>query len=49
MTAPQWFSIIAVGILSPDFYCLYIENLIAILKTKDVVCYVLSVFLAALI
>ena len=49
----DWFCITAGvrqgGILSPDFYCLYVEDLIAILKTKDVGCYILSVFLAALI
>ena len=49
----EWFAIKAGvrqgGILSPDFYCLYVDDLIAILKTKDVGCYVLSVFLASLI
>ena len=37
------------GILSPDFYCLYVEDLISILKSKNVGCHVLSVFVAALI
>ena len=49
----EWFSIKAGvrqgGILSPDFYCLYVEDLIAILKTKGVGCYILNVFIAALI
>ena len=42
----EWFSINAGvrqgGILSPDFYCLYVEDLIAILKTKKrwVLCFV---------
>ena len=48
----EWFSIIAGvrqgGILSPDFYCLYVEDLIDILKAKNVGCHILSVFLAAL-
>ena len=49
----EWFSVIAGvrqgGILSPDFYCLYVEDLIDILKAKNVGCHILSVFLAALI
>ena len=49
----EWFSVIAGvrqgGILSPDFYCLYVEDLIHILKAKNVGCHILSVFLAALI
>ena len=49
----EWFCIKAGvrqgGILSPDFYCLYVDDLIAIFKTKDVGCYILSIFLAALI
>ena len=48
-----WFSITAGvrqgGILSPDFYCLYVEDLIEILKAKKVGCHILTVFLAALI
>ena len=35
--------------MSPDFYCLYVEDLIKILKSKNVGCHILSVFLAALI
>ena len=49
----KWFCIKAGvrqgGLLSPILYCLYVEDLIAILKSKDVGCYVMSVFLAALI
>ena len=49
----EWFSIIAGvrqgGILSPDFYCLYVEDLIIILKSKNVGCHIMSVFLATLI
>ena len=49
----EWFCVVAGvrqgGILSPDFYCLYVEELISILKAKDVGCYILSIFLAALI
>ena len=49
----EWFCVKAGvrqgGILSPDFYCLYVEDLIAILKSKNVGCYILNVFLAALI
>ena len=52
-TYSDWFAIFAGvrqgGILSPDFYCLYIEDLNTILKAKNVGCYILSVFLAALI
>ena len=49
----EWFSVMAGvrqgGILSPDFYCLYVEELIDILKSKNVGCHILSVFLAALL
>ena len=44
----EWFPIKA-GVLSPIFYCLYVEDLFAILKAKDVGCYILSVCLATLI
>ena len=37
------------GILSPDFYNLYVEDLIAILKSLNVGCYVLDIFLSALL
>ena len=49
----DWFTVKAGvrqgGILSPDFYCLYVEDLIDILKSKKVGCYIMSVFLAALV
>ena len=49
----EWFCVKAGvcqgGILSPDFYCLYVEDLITILKSKNVGCHILSIFLAALI
>ena len=49
----EWFSVIAGvrqgGILSPHFYCLYVEDLIEILKSKNVGCHILSIFLAAII
>ena len=49
----EWFSINAGvrqgGILSPILYCIYVEDLFDILKAKGVGCYILSVFLAALI
>ena len=49
----DWFAVKAGvrqgGILSPNFYCLYVEDLIDILKSKNVGCYIMSVFLAALI
>ena len=37
------------GILSPDLYCLYVNDLIKRLEILNVGCYVLQVFLAALI
>ena len=49
----DWFGISAGvrqgGILSPDFYCLYVDDLILLLKSKNVGCYILGIFLAALI
>ena len=49
----QWFCIRAGvrqgGILSPSFYSLYVDELISILETMNVGCYVLEVFLAALL
>ena len=36
------------GILSPNFYCLYIDELVSILESLNVGCYVLEVFMAAL-
>ena len=49
----DWFAVAAGvrqgGILSPDFYCLYVEDLITILKSMNIGCHIISVFLAALI
>ena len=49
----EWFAVKAGvrqgGILSPDLYCLYVEDLIDILKAKNVGCHIMNVFLAALI
>ena len=49
----EWFAVKAGvrqgGFLSPNFYCLYVEDLIAILKSKNIGCHILSVFVAALI
>ena len=36
------------GILSPDFYSLYVEDLIIILKAANVGCYVMDIFVASL-
>ena len=52
-TYSQWFSVLAGvrqgGILSPSLYCLYVDELVSIRKSLDVGCYVLDVFLAALL
>ena len=49
----QWFCVRAGvrqgGILSPGFYCLYVDELISILEAMNIGCYVLEVFLAALL
>ena len=49
----QWFRVIAGvrqgGILSPDFYCLYVDELISILESLHIGCHVLDVFMAALL
>ena len=49
----DWFQITAGvrqgGVLSPDFYCLYVNELINILKSSGAGCYILDVFAAALI
>ena len=49
----QWFFISAGvrqgGILSSDFYCLYVDDLITKLETLNVGCYVLQMFMAALL
>ena len=47
-----WFDITAGvrqgGVLSPDLYCLYVDDLISILQSLQVGCYVKNVFAAAL-
>ena len=49
----QWFHVTAGvrqgGILSPSFYCLYVDDLIAILERLNVGCYILEIFMAALL
>ena len=35
------------GILSPNFYCLYVNDLVSILESLNVGCYVMEVFMAA--
>ena len=49
----QWFHVSAGvrqgGILSPCFYCLYVDDLIEILERLDVGCYILEIFMAALL
>ena len=49
----DWFAIMAGvrqgGILSPDFYCLYIDDLVAILKRLNVGCYIRDIFLSILL
>ena len=48
----QWFCVTAGvrqgGVLSPDFYNIYVDRLISILKSSGVGCYLLNVFAAAL-
>ena len=48
-----WFDVIAGvrqgGILSPDFYCIYIDDLVEILKRLGIGCYLRSVFLSVLL
>ena len=52
-TYSQWFCVLAGvcpgGILSASLYCLYVDELVSILKSLDVGCYVLDVFLVALL
>ena len=47
-----WFSIRAGvrqgGVLSPDFYNIYVDELICILKSSGIGCYMLNIFAAAL-
>ena len=49
----QWFHVIAGvrqgGILSPCFYCLYVDDLISKLHSLNVGCYVLEMFMALLL
>ena len=49
----QWFPVLAGvrqgGILSPDFYCLYVDDLVSELESLNVGCYVLDVFMASLL
>ena len=48
----EWFCVTAGvrqgGVLSPDFYSIYVDKLISILKSSGVGCYVFDVFAAAL-
>ena len=48
----EWFHVAAGvrqgGVLSPDLYCLYVDDLIYILKSLGVGCYVRKTFAAAL-
>ena len=48
----DWFDITAGvrqgGILSPDLYCVYVDDLINILQSMKVVCHVKNVFAAAI-
>ena len=49
----QWFPVLAGvrqgGILSPDFYCLYVNDLISELESLNVGCYIMEVFMASLL
>ena len=49
----QWFHVVAGvrqgGILSPCFYCLYVDDLVTVLERLNVGCYILEVFMAALL
>ena len=36
------------GVLSPDFYNIYVDELICILKSRGIGCYMLDIFAAAL-
>ena len=48
----QWFNVTAGvrqgGVLSPDFYSIYVDDLISILKSSGVGCYIQDMFAAAL-
>ena len=47
----EWFAVTAGvrqgGILSPNFYCVYVDDLIGILKSMGIGCYYLGIFAAA--
>ena len=49
----SWFTVMAGvrqgGILSPDFYCLYVDALVSDLESLNVGCYVMDVFMASLL
>ena len=49
----DWFPILAGvrqgGILSPNFYCIYVDNLVRILKSLNIGCYIFDFFAAALL
>ena len=48
----EWFEVVAGvrqgGVLSPDFYCIYVDDLLSILQSCDKGCYYKSYFAAAL-
>ena len=49
----EWFHVIAGvrqgGILSPCFYCLYVDDLISKLESLNIGCYILEMFMASLL
>ena len=49
----QWFCVLAGvrqgGILSPDFYCVYVDDLVGILSSLNVGCYIMNAFISALL
>ena len=49
----SWFNVIAGvrqgGILSPDFYCIYVDDLVVILKRLGIGCHLRNVFLSVLL
>ena len=48
----QWYQVTAGvrqgGVLSPNFYCLYVDELVSILESLNVGCYILEIFMASL-